>query len=159
MAAGARGAPRPAWASPARCGSEGPTSVQSSGGSCVTFRPPGRSTDLRRHSSRDPASHPSSAVRAHPVRGLFAPPHAARRGFDLEDLLKGQPLEERIYRFRCVEAWSLVVPWVGFPLGKLLARFKPTSRAKYVELTTLYAPQQMPGQRAAVLNWPYVEGL
>src|SRR5204862_1584687 len=59
--------------------------------------------------------------------------------FDLEDLLKGQPLEERIYRFRCVEAWSLVVPWVGFPLGKVLARFKPTSRAKYVELTTLYA--------------------
>src|SRR5204862_126628 len=53
--------------------------------------------------------------------------------FDLEDLLKGQPLEERIYRFRCVEAWSLVVPWVGFPLGKVLARFKPTSRAKYVE--------------------------
>jgi sulfoxide reductase catalytic subunit YedY len=79
--------------------------------------------------------------------------------FDLEDLLKGQALQERVYRFRCVEAWSLVVPWIGFPLSDLLARFKPTSKAKYVEFTTLYAPQQMPGQRAAVLNWPYVEGL
>jgi methionine sulfoxide reductase catalytic subunit len=79
--------------------------------------------------------------------------------FDLEDLLKGQALEERVYRFRCVEAWSLVVPWVGFPLSNLLARFKPTSNAKYVEFTTLFNPQQMPGQRAQVLNWPYVEGL
>jgi sulfoxide reductase catalytic subunit YedY len=79
--------------------------------------------------------------------------------FTLEDLLKDQPLEERIYRFRCVEAWSLVVPWVGFPLSRLLERFRPTSRAKYVEFTTLYDPRQMPGQREAVLNWPYVEGL
>jgi sulfoxide reductase catalytic subunit YedY len=79
--------------------------------------------------------------------------------FTLEDILKAQALEERIYRFRCVEAWSLVVPWVGFPLSSLLARFKPTSRAKYVEFTTLYDVHQMPGQRVAVLNWPYVEGL
>jgi sulfoxide reductase catalytic subunit YedY len=82
-----------------------------------------------------------------------------RGTFDIEDLLKGQALEERIYRFRCVEAWSLVVPWVGFPLSSLLARFKPTSRAKYVEFTTLYDPQQMPGQRVPILKWPYVEGL
>jgi sulfoxide reductase catalytic subunit YedY len=82
-----------------------------------------------------------------------------RGTFDLEDLLKGQALEERIYRFRCVEAWSLVVPWVGFPLSGLLARFKPTSSAKFVQFTTLYDPRQMPGQREAVLNWPYVEGL
>jgi len=79
--------------------------------------------------------------------------------FTLEDLLKGQTLEERIYRFRCVEAWSLVVPWVGFPLANLLPRFKPTSNAKYVQFTTLYDPRQMPGQRDRVLNWPYVEGL
>jgi sulfoxide reductase catalytic subunit YedY len=85
---------------------------------------------------------------------------AETRGtFDLEDLLKGQALEERVYRFRCVEAWSLVVPWVGFPLSTLLARFKPTSRAKYVEFTTLHDPHEMPGQREPVLNWPYVEGL
>ncbi|HUL47659.1 MAG TPA: protein-methionine-sulfoxide reductase catalytic subunit MsrP [Steroidobacteraceae bacterium] len=82
-----------------------------------------------------------------------------RGSFTLEDILKGQSLEERIYRFRCVEAWSLVVPWVGFPLSSLLARFKPTSRAKYVEFTTLYDPRQMPGQRFSVLDWPYVEGL
>jgi sulfoxide reductase catalytic subunit YedY len=82
-----------------------------------------------------------------------------RGNFDLDDLLKGQALEERIYRFRCVEAWSLVVPWVGFPLSSLIARFKPTSRAKYVEFTTLYDPQQMPGQRVPILKWPYVEGL
>ena len=79
--------------------------------------------------------------------------------FALEDLLKGQSLEERIYRFRCVEAWSMVIPWVGFQLSDLLARFKPTSRAKYVQFTTLYDPRQMPGQRERVLNWPYVEGL
>jgi len=82
-----------------------------------------------------------------------------RGRFTLEDILNGQSLEERIYRFRCVEAWSLVVPWVGFPLNNLLARFKPTSRAKYVEFTTLYDPTRMPGQRSAVLEWPYVEGL
>ena len=82
-----------------------------------------------------------------------------RGRFNLEDLLKGQALEERIYRFRCVEAWSLVVPWIGFPLSGLLARFKPTSSAKYVEFTTLYDPSRMPGQRASVLTWPYVEGL
>jgi methionine sulfoxide reductase catalytic subunit len=82
-----------------------------------------------------------------------------RGTFDLEDLLKGQALEERIYRFRCVEAWSLVVPWVGFPLSDLLARFKPGSKARFVEFTTLFDPRQMPGQRERVLSWPYVEAL
>jgi len=79
--------------------------------------------------------------------------------FHLEDILKPHPLEERIYRFRCVEAWSMVVPWVGFPLGDLLRRFKPTSNAKYVQFKTLYDPQQMPGERVPVLTWPYTEGL
>jgi sulfoxide reductase catalytic subunit YedY len=79
--------------------------------------------------------------------------------FGLEDILKPHPLEERIYRLRCVEAWSMVVPWVGFPLGDLLKRFKPTSKAKFVEFKTLYDPKQMPGQRSSVLAWPYVEGL
>jgi sulfoxide reductase catalytic subunit YedY len=79
--------------------------------------------------------------------------------FTLEDIIRPHPLEERIYRFRCVEAWSMVVPWLGFPLGALLSRFNPTSRAKYVEFTTLYDPRQMPGQRFPVLQWPYVEGL
>ena len=77
----------------------------------------------------------------------------------LEDLLRPHPLEERVYRLRCVEAWSMVIPWIGFPLGDLVRRFKPTSRAKYVEFTTLLDSKQMPGQRYPVLDWPYVEGL
>jgi methionine sulfoxide reductase catalytic subunit len=79
--------------------------------------------------------------------------------YSLEDILKPHPLEERIYRLRCVEAWSMIVPWVGFPLGDLLKRFKPTSKAKFVEFKTLYDPKQMPGERSRVLDWPYVEGL
>jgi sulfoxide reductase catalytic subunit YedY len=79
--------------------------------------------------------------------------------FSIEDILKPHPLEERIYRFRCVEAWSMVVPWVGFPLADLIKRFKPTSKARYVELTTLRDPKQMPYQRSSILDWPYIEGL
>lgn len=79
--------------------------------------------------------------------------------FPLETFLTPYALEERIYRFRCVEAWSMVIPWVGFPLATLLKRFKPTSRAKYVAFETLYRPGQMPGQRAPILKWPYREGL
>lgn len=77
----------------------------------------------------------------------------------LEDLLKGHPLQERIYRLRCVEAWSMVVPWVGIPLGDLLKRFEPNSNARYVTFETLYDPEQLPGQRRNVLDWPYREGL
>jgi sulfoxide reductase catalytic subunit YedY len=77
----------------------------------------------------------------------------------IEDILSGIAQEERIYRFRCVEAWAMVVPWVGFSLSKLLQRFKPTSRAKYVYFETLFDPKQMPGQQGAVLDWPYREGL
>jgi sulfoxide reductase catalytic subunit YedY len=79
--------------------------------------------------------------------------------FTLEDILKPHPLEERIYRLRCVEAWSMVIPWVGFPLAELLKRFRPTSRAKYVAFKTVMRPAEMPGQRFPVLDWPYVEGL
>ncbi len=79
--------------------------------------------------------------------------------FLLDDILKPHALEERIYRLRCVEAWSMVIPWVGFSLGDLIRRFKPTSRARYVVFTTLKDERQMPGQRSSVLDWPYVEGL
>jgi sulfoxide reductase catalytic subunit YedY len=79
--------------------------------------------------------------------------------FALEDILKGQTQEERVYRLRCVEAWSMVIPWAGFPLASLLSTFKPTSKAKFVEFTTLMDPKRMPGQRVQVLDWPYVEGL
>jgi methionine sulfoxide reductase catalytic subunit len=77
----------------------------------------------------------------------------------LEDILKPHALEERIYRLRCVEAWSMVIPWIGFPLADLLKRFNPTSKAKFVEFTTLNDPKQMPGLRSDVLPWPYMEGL
>ncbi len=76
-----------------------------------------------------------------------------------EDLIKPATLEERVYRFRCVEAWSMVIPWVGVSLGDVLKRFEPTSDARYVYFETLLDPEQMPGQRAPVLNWPYKEGL
>jgi sulfoxide reductase catalytic subunit YedY len=85
---------------------------------------------------------------------------AAKQGtFTLEDILAPHALEERIYRFRCVEAWSMIVPWVGFPLSDLLSRFEPTSRAKYVQFFTLADPKQMPGLSYRVLEWPYREGL
>ncbi|MEJ2451578.1 MAG: protein-methionine-sulfoxide reductase catalytic subunit MsrP [Gammaproteobacteria bacterium] len=79
--------------------------------------------------------------------------------FTLEDIIKHHPLQERIYRHRCVEGWSMVIPWIGFPLADFIKRFEPTSRARYVKFTTLLRPQQMPGQRRDVLQWPYVEGL
>jgi methionine sulfoxide reductase catalytic subunit len=79
--------------------------------------------------------------------------------YQLEDFIKPHALEERIYRLRCVEGWSMVIPWVGFPLGEAIKRFEPTSKAQYIEFTTLLDPTQMPGQRRSVLKWPYVEGL
>ena len=78
---------------------------------------------------------------------------------DIDEILRSIPLEERVYRMRCVEAWSMVVPWIGFPLGDLLRRAEPTSRAKYVAFRTLLDPEQMPMQRRQILDWPYVEGL
>jgi len=80
--------------------------------------------------------------------------------YTLEDILRPHALEERIYRLRCVEGWSMVIPWVGFPLADLLKRFQPTAKARYVAFETLHDPAQMPGQRDGFsLDWPYVEGL
>ena len=79
--------------------------------------------------------------------------------FDIDDLMKLAPLEERIYRFRCVEAWSMVVPWIGFPLSALINQVQPKGNAKFVEFVTLADKAQMPGLRSSVLDWPYVEGL
>ena len=79
--------------------------------------------------------------------------------YDLEDFLKPAALQEYIYRLRCVEGWSMVIPWVGFSLADMLKGFQPTSKAKYVEFTTLLDKSRMPGQKRRVLNWPYVEGL
>ncbi len=88
------------------------------------------------------------------VEGLVNKPTV----FDLDELLKF-PLEERIYRLRCVEGWSMVIPWTGFPLHKLLEKVEPTSAARYVAFQTLLDPERMPNQRTGVLDWPYVEGL
>lgn len=108
----------------------------------------------------DPAKL-SKNFNAHPWQVEIAGEAGKTGKFDLEDLLKGITLEERVYRLRCVEAWSMVIPWVGFPLASLLKRFEPTSKAKYVAFTTLKDPAQMPGQKSrfSSIDWPYVEGL
>lgn len=80
------------------------------------------------------------------------------RKYNIEELILMFPLEERVYRWRCVEAWSMIIPWIGFPLAEFIKKCEPTSKAKYVEFTTLYDPEQMPGQKTRVLGWPYVEG-
>ena len=93
------------------------------------------------------------------VEGLVRTP----RTFDIEEVLRLFPLEERVYALRCVEAWSMVIPWIGFPLASLLKRVEPTGSARFVEFTTLLDPKQFPGQRpgffGSSLDWPYVEGL
>ncbi|KAB2310087.1 protein-methionine-sulfoxide reductase catalytic subunit MsrP [Betaproteobacteria bacterium SCN2] len=81
------------------------------------------------------------------------------RLYDIDELLKLAPLEERVYRLRCVEGWSMVIPWVGFPLAELIRRVEPSGNARFVEFHTLHDPAQMPFQRSSVLDWPYVEGL
>ena len=106
----------------------------------------------------DPAEHAGS-LRTRPwtiaVEGEVAKPGTIA----IEDVLAAFPRQERVYRLRCVEAWSMVIPWLGFPLGDFLARFEPTSRARYVHFETLVDPEQMPGQKRDVLEWPYREGL
>jgi len=94
------------------------------------------------------------------VGGLVARPHK----FDIDELIGLAPLEERIYTLRCVEGWSMVIPWIGYPLSALLKKVEPTSQAKYVEFVTLMDPEQFPGQKPGLFNfssldWPYVEGL
>ncbi|MCW5970764.1 MAG: protein-methionine-sulfoxide reductase catalytic subunit MsrP [Blastocatellales bacterium] len=89
------------------------------------------------------------------VSGLVHKP----KTFDIDDLLKLAPLEERVYRFRCVEAWSMVIPWMGFPLRALIDAVEPLGEARYVKFITLYDPKRMPNQTTSVLPWPYIEGL
>jgi len=106
----------------------------------------------------DPAEY-AHLLRTRPwsiaVEGEVAKPGV----LSIEDVLAAFPRQERIYRLRCVEAWSMVIPWLGFPLGDFLKRFEPTSRAKFVHFETLVDPAQMPGQKRDVLDWPYREGL
>jgi sulfoxide reductase catalytic subunit YedY len=108
---------------------------------------------------KDDPSRLAGSLKPHPwtiaIEGEVHKPQTV----DIDDLMEMFPLEERVYRMRCVEAWSMVIPWLGFPLGELIRRAEPTSNAKYVAFTTLLDPAQMPGQRREVLQWPYVEGL
>ena len=89
------------------------------------------------------------------VEGLVKAP----RLFAIDDLIRLFPLEERIYRWRCVEGWSMVIPWIGFPLAEFIKKCEPAPAAKFVEFTTLFDPEQMPFQKTKVLEWPYIEGL
>ena len=106
----------------------------------------------------DPAAN-SKNFRTKPwtvkVDGLVKKP----ADYHLEDLVKPYKLEDRVYRFRCVEAWSMVIPWQGIPLAEMVRKLEPLPSAKYVQFTTIYAPNEMPGQKLAILPWPYVEGL
>jgi sulfoxide reductase catalytic subunit YedY len=108
---------------------------------------------------KEEVAHVSADFAARPwtvsVEGLVGKPTK----FDLDDLMKLAPIEERVYRMRCVEAWSMVIPWAGFPLAKLLERVEPLSSGKYVAFQTLLDPKRMPNQRRSVLEGPYVEGL
>jgi methionine sulfoxide reductase catalytic subunit len=106
----------------------------------------------------DPSEH-AHTLRTRPWTVKLEGEVARPRSLDIDSLLQTFPLQERVYRMRCVEAWSMVIPWVGFPLADLIRSLEPTSRAKYVAFETLHDDQQMPGQRASVLDWPYVEGL
>jgi methionine sulfoxide reductase catalytic subunit len=108
---------------------------------------------------KDDASRNAKNFRTQPwtvsVEGFVKKPQT----YALDDLIKGLTIEDRIYRMRCVEGWSMVIPWQGLQLSELIKRLEPTAQAKYVEFYTLYAPDQLPEQRRSILDWPYVEGL
>jgi len=113
---------------------------------------------------KDDPSHLAHSLKPRPwtvqVDGLVAKP----KRYDVDELLKLFPLEERVYPLRCVEGWSMVIPWIGFPLALLLKRVEPTGEAKFVEFTTLLDPEQFPGQKPSLfglsgIEWPYIEGL
>jgi len=107
----------------------------------------------------DPARQAPGLLRTRPWRVVVDGEVRRPRSFDIDELLKLAPMEERVYRLRCVEAWSAVVPWIGYPLAELIRRVEPTGDARFVEFTTLADPKQMPGLRSRVLDWPYMEGL
>ncbi len=135
-------------------------------GPFATDEAPTRYADATRYNNfyefgsdkQDPAAHAGS-LRPEPWSVAIEGEVARAGRVALEDLIRPHALEERVYRLRCVEAWSMVIPWIGIPLGDVLKRFEPTSRAKYVAFETLFDPEQMPGQRRAILDWPYSEGL
>jgi methionine sulfoxide reductase catalytic subunit len=151
-----------------RRGGEGATSVRIAGGDVGQAREDKLTPyeDVTSYNNfyefgtgKDDPKHNAGTLRPKPwtvrVEGEVARP----ADYALEDFLKPHRQQERVYRLRCVEGWSMVIPWLGFPLAELLRRVQPTSKARFVEFTTLLDPKQMPGQRSNVLPWPYVEAL
>jgi methionine sulfoxide reductase catalytic subunit len=110
-------------------------------------------------SSKEEPAENAGTLRTRPWNVMVGGECESRGTFAFEDLIKGLPLEERVYRFRCVEAWSMVVPWLGIQLSGLIQKLKPTANAQYVQFVTLMDPKQMPGESSSVLQWPYVEAL
>ncbi len=114
--------------------------------------------------NKDDPSRMAHSLKPRPWR-VEVSGHVARpKTYDVDELMRLFPLEERVYHLRCVEGWSMVIPWIGYPLASLIKRVEPTSKAKFVEFTTLLDPEQFPGQRSSIfsftgLDWPYVEGL
>jgi methionine sulfoxide reductase catalytic subunit len=107
----------------------------------------------------DPARYAPRLLRTSPW-SVRVDGHCGKPGtYSMEDILRANPVEDRIYRLRCVEAWSMVIPWRGFALADMLKRFEPTSQARFVEFYTLLDPEQMPYQKTSLLDWPYIEGL
>jgi methionine sulfoxide reductase catalytic subunit len=173
LAAGAAGAAlapwasRAAWAQTARPGKLTPlNAVPSPLAGALTMERPTPYADVTSYNNfyefgtdkGDPAQHAGS-LKVRPwtvsIEGEIKKP----RTVDIDDLLKLAPMEERIYRMRCVEGWSMVIPWVGYSLSELIKRVEPTGNARYVEFVTLADRAQMPGVRSSVLDWPYLEGL
>ncbi|HET7874788.1 MAG TPA: protein-methionine-sulfoxide reductase catalytic subunit MsrP [Methylomirabilota bacterium] len=114
--------------------------------------------------NKDDPARLAATLRPRPWSVVVGGHVAKPKTFDIDDILKMAPLEERVYRLRCVEAWSMVIPWIGFPLSVLLKRVEPTSQARFVEFQTLVDPEQFPAQKKsffnlAALDWPYTEGL
>jgi methionine sulfoxide reductase catalytic subunit len=109
--------------------------------------------------SKDEPAANAGTLRTRPWHVTVGGECQVRGTFAFEDLIKGLPLEERVYRFRCVEAWSMVIPWLGFQLSGLIQKLKPTGNARYVQFVTLMDPKQMPGESSEVLQWPYLEAL
>lgn len=144
----------------------GPKLTYASNTSFSTKEPLTRSKDATHYNNyyefgtdkADPAQN-SSGFKPKPWSVTIAGKAAKTGEFTLEDILKGHALEERIYRLRCVEAWSMVIPWIGIPLASVLKRFEPASDARYVAFTTVARREQMPGLSYPVLDWPYHEGL
>jgi sulfoxide reductase catalytic subunit YedY len=131
-----------------------------------TSEPPNDYTDVTTYNNfyefgtaKDEPARNSKRFKARPWK-LAIDGHVAKpASYDIDEFIRPHVLEERIYRLRCVEAWSMVIPWVGIPLADVIKRVEPTSQARFVEFTTLYDLARMPGQREPVLKWPYVEGL